>query len=379
MSVGSAPGATYSRLVTDVVGQPTDWTLQRHVWAVRMRWAAAAFGISEFLLNDPPALWRPAVVLATVALLAYNTVAYALIVRGRRPLLWLRAALVCADFVVCAIWVLLLSNHAGPLTCMILALACVEAALLYGTAGIAFAIPSAMALLILVASLQAFLFGEKLNYNDWVYAALLISGVSGIVAAMVREMERQHAIAMTLARIDPLTGIANRRAFFAAFDAEINRAQRTGAPLSVAILDLDHFKRVNDRAGHRAGDAVLESLGGLLRSSLLRQGIDVPARLGGEEFGLILPGADLNGAAAVAERLRRAFHVAPHTRLGTLSGGVATLGPQYETPDDLLQAADQALYAAKEAGRDRIRRAPEDQETTRRPPAPGGLAANLAV
>jgi len=347
----------HRQLATQLVDQPGDWTVQRHLWAVRMRWGAVAFGVSQFLLNHPPALYRPAVVIATLALLGYNSIGYLLIVRGRRQLHWLRAALVCADFAVCTTWVLLLSNDPGPLTSMILALACVEAALLYGTAGIKFAIPFAIGLLVVLAMLQAQVFREELDYNDWVYAALLIAGISGIVAAIVREMERQRSMAMTLARIDPLTGVANRRAFFTAFDTEINRAYRTGEPLSVAIFDLDHFKQVNDTRGHGAGDVVLTALGDLLRSNLLRQGIDVPGRLGGEEFGLILPGADSTGAAAVAERLRVAFHGAPETRLGTLSGGVATLGPQYSTPDELLQAADHALYAAKEAGRDRIQSA----------------------
>lgn len=369
----------YRQFVSDLVNHRTDWTRQRHFWAVRMRWGAAAFGISQVFLNHPPALSRLAVAIATLALMVYNAVAIVFVVRRQQPIEWLRVALVCADFAVCTTWILALSNDPGPLTCMILALAGVEAALLYGTDGIKFAVPAAAALLAIVATLQAHVFHEEIDYNDWIYAGLLITGIAGIVAAIVREMERQHDMAITLARIDPLTGIANRRAFFAALDSEVKRARRSGEALSVAIFDLDHFKEVNDTRGHSAGDAVLGELGTLLRSNILRQGVDVPGRLGGEEFGLILPGADLSGAAAAAERLRLEFRNGSEARPGTLSGGVASLSCEFATADELLQAADRALYASKNEGRDRITCAAEGQPAASPRTTPSRAMTKLAI
>ena len=106
-----------------------------------------------------------------------------------------------------------------------------------------------------------------------------------------------------LAETDPLTGLANRRAFEARLEAEVLHARRTGAPLSVAVLDLDHFKEVNDRHGHEEGDRTLRTLAARMRSAT--RASDVIARVGGEEFAWLLPATTAEGARALAERLRR--------------------------------------------------------------------------
>ena len=156
-----------------------------------------------------------------------------------------------------------------------------------------------------------------------------------------------------LAETDPLTGLANRRAFEARLEAEIRHARTTGAPLSVVVLDLDHFKEVNDRHGHEEGDRTLRTLAARMRSST--RASDVIARIGGEEFAWLLPGTAVEGARALADRLRRIIAAEPFGVAGTrtISGGVAELGPGGDGAE-LLRAADARLYAAKSSGRDRV-------------------------
>ncbi len=159
------------------------------------------------------------------------------------------------------------------------------------------------------------------------------------------------------ANTDALTGINNRRAFMVKADQEIRRAQRFGRALSVMMLDLDHFKQINDRLGHAAGDAVLE---GTVKAALtcLREA-DAIGRMGGEEFAVILPETPIEGARMVAERLRQAIQEATidagtdepvHC---TTSVGLAQMMEQDSSIDDLLRRADRALYRAKMKGRNR--------------------------
>jgi two-component system, cell cycle response regulator len=152
-----------------------------------------------------------------------------------------------------------------------------------------------------------------------------------------------------LASTDPLTGVANRRAFDEGLARELSRARRYGEPLSLVLVDVDHFKRVNDAHGHQVGDDVLRHLGRRLRDAA--RPMDLPARYGGEEFAVILPSCGPEDAVAVAERLRLAVVVDAPVSI-TASAGVATLHGGMDA-DGLVTAADRALYAAKRAGRDR--------------------------
>jgi diguanylate cyclase (GGDEF)-like protein len=155
---------------------------------------------------------------------------------------------------------------------------------------------------------------------------------------------------------DPLTGLFNRRYLEESIDREINRAMRSRRPLSIIMLDVDHFKNFNDSHGHAAGDAMLSALGKMLMART-RQG-DVACRYGGEEFLLILPEAPLEVAYQRAEQLRieaRRLRVNPdNVELGpvTLSLGVAAFPKHGSTPRELLASADSHLYLAKNAGRD---------------------------
>lgn len=164
-----------------------------------------------------------------------------------------------------------------------------------------------------------------------------------------------------LVAIDALTGIANRRHFDRALDRELRRARRESLPLSLIFLDLDEFKRFNDTYGHARGDEVLRLVAHTLDETF-RRGGDLVARYGGEEFAVVLPGLDGRRAELYAERLRRRiwrlavpYQVAQASDRVTISGGVATVPPGLiVTPDELLRAADKALYRAKCQGRNRI-------------------------
>jgi diguanylate cyclase (GGDEF)-like protein len=163
------------------------------------------------------------------------------------------------------------------------------------------------------------------------------------------------------ARVDSLTGLANRRALEEILAAEISRAQRFAHQLAIVLLDLDRFKEINDSFGHAAGDVMLRAVSRLL-TSLARQG-DTVARWGGEEFVVVLPETDLEGARRFAERLRRTIeaHVVGEMQTSA-SCGVATMLPE-DSVEDLLGAADHALYQAKTKGRNRT-------ESAVRPPRP---------
>jgi diguanylate cyclase (GGDEF)-like protein/putative nucleotidyltransferase with HDIG domain len=151
---------------------------------------------------------------------------------------------------------------------------------------------------------------------------------------------------------DPLTGLLNRRGIEEAFEVEIERARRTDAPLTLLVGDLDCFKQLNDRLGHPAGDRALEILGEVLAAGVRR--IDSAGRLGGEEFALVLPGTDEHQGYVLAERLRAKIRTRFATDVFplTISFGVAAYPKHGTTSSALLKVADQALYTAKEFGRD---------------------------
>lgn len=156
---------------------------------------------------------------------------------------------------------------------------------------------------------------------------------------------------------DHLTGIANRRAFFDAATLELERWRRAPRPLSLLLIDADHFKKVNDQHGHAAGDAVLRSIAAILTAAARE--IDVVARLGGEEFVVLLPSADEVGALALAERIRVAIagtpvHFADAEIRCTVSIGATTMAADIDGLDALIARADAALYAAKAAGRNAV-------------------------
>jgi diguanylate cyclase (GGDEF)-like protein len=165
-----------------------------------------------------------------------------------------------------------------------------------------------------------------------------------------QELVAQGARLEALLREDALTGLSNRRAILTQLGGMVSAARRHGHPLSIAVLDLDHFKRINDRHGHKTGDAVLVAATHAMGTHLRAE--DQLGRLGGEEFLVLLPDTDAGAAQHVAEKLRAEVSGARTPVAVTVSIGVATWDG--EAPEDLLHRADEALYAAKEAGRDRV-------------------------
>ena len=156
----------------------------------------------------------------------------------------------------------------------------------------------------------------------------------------------------TLATIDALTGLPNRRLLDEALGRLCAEALRTGAPLGVLMIDIDHFKAHNDTHGHQSGDVVLRHVGEALRGHA--RAMDVATRFGGEEFCVVMPGADLVTAAGAAERLRLAIAAMPMEHPVTASIGVACAAVHGRTPAELTRSADVALYEAKRRGRNRV-------------------------
>lgn len=180
---------------------------------------------------------------------------------------------------------------------------------------------------------------------------LLVSGV--LMVGLRGQVERVVARLADQAGTDVLTGLSNRREFEDRFANELERSVRSGQPMGLVVLDLDWFKEVNDRFGHGAGDRALRMVSAVLGEQTRR--IDMVARLGGEEFAVVAPDAGEEETYRLAERLRRSVKTAfaDHARPLTASCGVATFPASGGAASDLLRAADRALYAAKDLGRDR--------------------------
>ncbi|MFL5893978.1 MAG: diguanylate cyclase [Thermoleophilaceae bacterium] len=195
--------------------------------------------------------------------------------------------------------------------------------------------------------------GDAESEQRWLLTVWTIVVVGLFIAILRRRMDGLIRKLSDAALTDPLTTLLNRRGFQEAFDMELERSRRSGRPCTLLAGDLDHFKRVNDLLGHPAGDAHLQKLAQVLDVGKRR--IDAAARMGGEEFALLLPETDEHGGYVIAERLRHAVRDAFATDpvQVTVSFGVASYPHHGTTGDQLLLAADQALYVAKELGRDR--------------------------
>lgn len=175
------------------------------------------------------------------------------------------------------------------------------------------------------------------------------------------QLEKSNLQLKNLSATDPLTKLANRRRFDAAMSREHARHARSGAPLSVIMLDIDNFKAFNDRYGHLKGDHCLQQIAGVILENVERRA-DIAARYGGEEFACILPETDLNGAKILAEQIRSGIeqlaiphHASPTADVVTASFGTATVSSHAGlSAPDIIALADEALYRAKQSGRNRI-------------------------
>jgi diguanylate cyclase (GGDEF)-like protein/putative nucleotidyltransferase with HDIG domain len=167
------------------------------------------------------------------------------------------------------------------------------------------------------------------------------------------EIDRQNRELQALATTDPLTGCRNRRSFYSEFQTNWGRAERYNEVLSCVMVDVDHFKRINDRYGHSVGDQVLQHIAERLRS--LVRDCDLICRYGGEEFCVLLPQTNLEAAKQAGERYRRMIETSPCGSISvTVSVGVSSIKLGAKTPLELLDQADKALYGAKRHGRNRV-------------------------
>lgn len=202
-------------------------------------------------------------------------------------------------------------------------------------------------------AVAAFAPGVPFPLARWVITVATTVVICTTVALLRRDIDRLVRTLSGMATTDVLTGLLNRRAYDELIEVEIARSDRAGQPLTLVLGDLDHFKAVNDRLGHRAGDAVLRRVG----EHLLRSGrrTDIAARLGGEEFALLLPATDTRGGFLVAERVRLTLNarVPGGATPVTMSFGVATYPDDAADAGALFAAADAALMVAKAQGRDR--------------------------
>ena len=188
--------------------------------------------------------------------------------------------------------------------------------------------------------------------KDNLTADLLERTMRNVLKRHSLERERANMVEKLaqLSVTDELTDLANRRDLTRKLDEEVKRSTRTGRPLALLMMDLDHFKEVNDRHGHQTGDDVLVCCAAVLRLGLRET--DFLARYGGEEFCALLPETDLREARIVAERLRRAVEALPESA-PTISIGLAHWEPDV-SPEEVIGRSDKALYRAKETGRNRI-------------------------
>jgi len=196
-------------------------------------------------------------------------------------------------------------------------------------------------------------------YNLGAVSNLALSGIAAIVFSQVYEINRAraHRQLLHLATTDSLTSLANRTRFLDVFERERNHALRNETDLTLLLLDIDHFKRVNDTFGHDVGDEVLKHISAVISGRLRKT--DLPCRLGGEEFGVLLPGACLRKSLRIAEDIRKNIAENPYVGKGkcislNVSIGIAEHGVDGENLETLYATADGYLYAAKTAGRDRV-------------------------
>jgi len=225
----------------------------------------------------------------------------------------------------------------------------------FGAAAVAF-IARGVAAAISAAPLAAFSAPNAAQSVTYLVCAML--AVASSFAFLLLQKERADAQALRLATYDPLTGAYNRRTFHEIAEREMSRARRAGQPLSIVMLDIDHFRAVNEKHGHRIGDQLLQRLGEVLRNALRKE--DMLVRFGGEEFLVLLPDVPGPGAVVVAGRLRKAV-ASEEIALGelrltaTVSAGVAArLDEGPESVDTLVARAEEALALAKRRGRNRV-------------------------
>jgi diguanylate cyclase (GGDEF)-like protein len=294
-----------------------------------------------FLESQPYGLIPAAAGMAVFSAVQRNAARFA------RPELWVFAALLGAEAMI----VLAIAFNDG-------ALSSAMALLCWPVAGLAGRFPNRASRLgtgyaVILAGVTLLIVDPGVLSRDPLAVTLLLIGLVAVhtVSTVLRDSDVEHRGAAIL---DPLTGMLNRAALMNRTEEIEHQSRLTGEPVAVIVVDLDHFKRVNDTRGHATGDAVLKEVAYRLRKEL--RAYDLVYRLGGEEFVVLLLGGTADAVMATAERLRLAIAAQPIAEFDlTASVGVAASAPG--TPfawDDVFAQADAALYRAKAGGRDRV-------------------------
>jgi diguanylate cyclase (GGDEF)-like protein len=325
----------------------------------RIRWAFIPLAIVGVLTNVPPPVNQNLFLATIVFLAAYNL---ALTVHSRLPRGLVQPLILVAmagDVLLVGVTMFEFASDPADLGWGFLMLVGPAAAVLYGWRGLLWFGPPMIAALF-VATLSGGQFATSNGAVGFLHKMLEVVGITVIVAFLAERNARQRSSLekanqkleeLTLS--DPLTGIANRRHFELRWEQEQVRSLRTDLPVSVVIADIDHFKLINDKYGHPAGDSVLRSVATALRSRTRNN--DLVARIGGEEFAFVLPNTDDDGARVFGESIRKVVSELNFSGLQascTISVGIASSA---RAPlSDLLVGADRALYRAKTTGRNRI-------------------------
>jgi diguanylate cyclase (GGDEF)-like protein len=283
---------------------------------------------------------------------------------ARLPVWFFHVALLAASVLICLNAAVENKHEVGVLSLYVVWVVLV--------ANLFFGFRSALAHSLLVSSaFAAVLVARDVPFAaNFAVATFTLIGAAGLVVGLLSTRLERIASQLDLdAKTDSVTQLANRRGFNEHCDREIARAARDRRSLSLILCDMDFFKRVNDQFGHDQGDLALRAAANAIRGSV--RGIDVVGRLGGEEFGIVLPGADQSAAMVVADRIRESVReaFADHPVSLTVSCGVATLSEKAARREALLRAADEALYEAKGLGRDRSVAAPATGRRIRLVPA----------
>ena len=320
-----------------LLGVAVFYFLVHRGWNLRLRDPSLAFGQLVFAISLGVLTMSQMTTPASRALLALTgmvPISYAASSLGRRHLLLAMgiAAVECALMTA-----FLLSGESNPET------RAQEMALLA-------IILAAILQVCLYGSVQASLRAKVRERTESLNQAMHYLALSNAELKMERDTAARQAIR------DELTGVFNRRHLEAEMGVQVARSERRGSPLTVALLDIDHFKEINDRFGHQAGDAALRHVTEVMGRSI--RGVDIFGRYGGEEFLLLMPDTPIDKAQVLCNRLRDAVRLTRPDALHetdsiTLSGGVAQ-HQTGESPDGVIHRADLALYEAKASGRDRI-------------------------
>jgi len=348
--------------------------------AARLRWGGVALSLVMWQLTRyPPPISRDGVLWLTLAIAVYNIpLRFARRVSPRTADL-MAVASVVGDFAACTGWLVLTVNDVTATTYVIYMLVAAEAGLLFrwkGTIAFIAAFVPTFALFYVFRSV-GFHFPYHLENHAFrtgivCLLAIIMGSLSNSSAHLLEEVEK-------LSLTDALTGLGNRRAFDHRLAEEVERANRYGLPVSLAILDIDHFKVCNDTHGHLAGDEILRRLGRALGERMTRR-TDLAYRYGGEEFAIIMPETGDAEAATALARIHEAVKaeaipLGAYERDGrlTISAGVTSARGRDAVAAALVEHADQALYDAKEGGRNRT--VTYDPGRASRPPARAPLSA----